>query len=312
VSENRKHLPCTIFLRIAFGIESTVRFHGCQKYFGCEEFMSIEKNRESWNKLSAHYQSNNRISLSNVHYGPFGPGEKELKMFGDVKGLDVLELGCGGGQNAIVIAAGNAKSVTGMDQSEEQVKFARKLAQQNNVEVRFIIGNIEDLSVFDDNSFDLIISSHALGYVEHIDSVFSETARVLRPKGRCVLCLEHPVMCVLLEALEEDDFSKMQDYFVEDRQAWNWDDNDGNIIAEFESTPWTFGQIINGLISSGFAIERIEEPPAYSLEQIEEIGWENVPYTFGFGDTKKQKKFTEICRRVPYSLIVAAVLFSNS
>lgn len=56
-------------------------------------------------------------------------GERELKLLGDVKDRDLLEPGCGGGQNAIVLAKGGARFV-GLDISDEQVRFARKLAEK--------------------------------------------------------------------------------------------------------------------------------------------------------------------------------------
>ena len=116
---------------------------------------------EGWNIISKGYQKKIRISLEDVHYGPISPGESELKLLGDVKGKDILEIGCGGGQNTIVLAKWGARSV-GLDISEEQVKFARKLAQKNKVSTPFFVGNMEHLTMFKDESFDIVLSSHAI------------------------------------------------------------------------------------------------------------------------------------------------------
>jgi cyclopropane fatty-acyl-phospholipid synthase-like methyltransferase len=70
-----------------------------------------------------------------VHYGPISPGESELKLLGDVKCKDVLEIGCGGGQNTIVLSKKGAKSI-GLDISEEQIKYARKLARRERQKLR--------------------------------------------------------------------------------------------------------------------------------------------------------------------------------
>ena len=61
--------------------------------------MSNEENRISWNRFSEYYQSIKYISLNDIHYGPYAPGEKELKVLGDLKGLKCLELGCVGWTN---------------------------------------------------------------------------------------------------------------------------------------------------------------------------------------------------------------------
>ena len=127
--------------------------------------MSNEHNRESWNRLSDYYQKTARISLEDVHYGPYSPGETELQVIGGVKGLEILELGCGGGQNSIVLAKWGAKTVKGLDQSEAQLDYAKRLAKSQNVEVDFIKGNMEDLSAFEDDTFDLIIYQRHLLYL---------------------------------------------------------------------------------------------------------------------------------------------------
>ena len=109
--------------------------------------------KEGWNIISRGYQEKTRISLEDVHYGPISPGESELKLLGDVKGKDVLEIGCGGGQNTVVLAKWGARSV-GLDISGEQIKFARKLAWNDSVDVSFHVGDMEDLSMFNNQSFD--------------------------------------------------------------------------------------------------------------------------------------------------------------
>jgi len=85
--------------------------------------------RKGWNIVSKGYQEKTRISLEDVHYGPTSPGELELKLLGNVKEKHVLEVGCGGGQNSIVLAKWGAKPV-GLDVSEEQIKYAKQLARK--------------------------------------------------------------------------------------------------------------------------------------------------------------------------------------
>ena len=113
--------------------------------------------REGWNIISRGYQKKTRISLKDVHYGPISPGESELRLLGDVVGKDILEIGCGGGQNTIVLAKWGARSM-GLDISEEQIKYARELADKNGVAVPFHVGDMENLSFFGEDSFDIVLS----------------------------------------------------------------------------------------------------------------------------------------------------------
>jgi ubiquinone/menaquinone biosynthesis C-methylase UbiE len=266
-------------------------------------FLSNDKNRVSWNLLSDYYQKTTLISLEDVHYGPYSPGEKTLMVIGDVKGLDVLELGCGGGQNAIVLAKWGAKTVKALDQSSNQLEYARNIAITQNVEIEFLEGSMEDLSMVNDNSVDLIVSSHALSYVENLENVLTESYRVLRKPGRIVICILHPMMPVVWEAMEEGSFKKIRSYFSDERDIWDWEDKDGQKIASFGSTYFRFEQIINGLITAGFQIDRIVEPLGYTLEEVKKLG-EAVPYQNG---EEIDTKFISINQQIPFSLIVSAV-----
>ncbi|MEM3596541.1 MAG: class I SAM-dependent methyltransferase [Candidatus Bathyarchaeia archaeon] len=106
--------------------------------------------------------------------------------------ITVRFLGCGGGQNAIVLAKWGAKSV-GLDVSEEQIKYAMRLAKKENVNVKFYIGSMEDLSMFQGESFDIVLSSFGIGYAENLAKTFHEVFRVLRKSGLFVFADVHPI-----------------------------------------------------------------------------------------------------------------------
>ncbi|MFX0113209.1 MAG: class I SAM-dependent methyltransferase [Candidatus Hodarchaeota archaeon] len=265
--------------------------------------MTNRLNRKSWNRLSEYYQQHNLISLSDVHYGPFAPGEREEQLLGDIQGKKVLELGCGGGQNAIVLAKWGASRVCGVDQSAKQLEHARSLARQENVAERteFLEANVESIQQLEDETFDLIISSHALNYVEDLQAVFRECKRLLRAGGRAVLCLGHPIVRIAWEALEEDNFSILQEInYFERNVAWNWDLPDGQKIP-FESRNWNLEDIINGLINAGLRLEKVREPKGYDARDLSPKEIDQIPYRW-----ETDPKFFDLNQKLPYSLIVVA------
>ena len=266
--------------------------------------MSNKRNEESWDKLSSYYQSAQKISVENYHYNSHGPGDNELGIIGDVQGLDILEVGCGGGQNAIVLAKQGAKSVTGIDQSGNQLKFARQLAKSQGVQVTFLKSDMEDMSAITDSSVDLVVSSHAMNYASDIDRVFSECSRVLRPNGRIVTCMNHPTWIVLGEALQEEDFTKIVNYFDDTKQKWDWNKYKGEKIATFESSEWQLNQIINGLISAGFGIESLTEPRGYSLNEIETLPSDAIPYR---DSDYTPEEFIRASTVIPVTVIIKAI-----
>ncbi|MHA1975497.1 MAG: class I SAM-dependent methyltransferase [Candidatus Hodarchaeales archaeon] len=264
--------------------------------------MSNEKNRQSWNKLSEYYQSSTGISLTDIHYAPYSPGEKKIKIIGDVKGLDVVELGCGGGQIAIVLSKMGANSVTALDISDQQLAHARKLAERENTDITFHQGDMEILSEFHDSSFDLIVSVHAISYVSNLQNVFSEISRILRPNGRVVICTIHPLQYVLWEALEENSMEKIQSYFSSDPSSWDWIDNKKTPIATFTDRAHRYEEFVNGIIKNGLDLEGVIEPRGYTTEELKEMNLEDVPYHNHMID----EQFTRINKIIPFSIIYSA------
>lgn len=262
-----------------------------------------KQNEMAWDKLSKHYQQSRRISLQNVHYGAYAPGENQLRIIGDVSGLDILEIGCGGGQNSIILKKQGANSVIGIDQSENQLKYARTLAATLDIHVKFLKMDMEDMSELEDGSFDLILSSHAMNYASDIKRVFEECNRLLRNSGRLVTCLSHPLWVVLESVLTKNDPSGLVNYFEGIDDIWDWEFAPGEPIATFHSKSWRLEHIINGLIEKGFEIERFEEPRGYSEEELASLHPDAVPYV-DIGNMHMD--FIRANRIVPSAMIISA------
>ncbi len=158
--------------------------------------------RAAWDEASADYQDRHRIPTHSAHYGPFAPGENELRLLGDVNGRRILEVGCGGGQCAIAFAKQGA-TVAGQDLSEVQLAFARTLAENEGVSVEFVQGGTEDLSAFEGESWDVVFSAYVFQYVADMARTLAECYRVLIPGGRLVFSLDHPFRDCFWD--EEDD-----------------------------------------------------------------------------------------------------------
>ncbi|MDA9554728.1 methyltransferase domain-containing protein [Pelobium sp.] len=96
------------------------------------------------------------------------------------EGKQVLEIGSGRGGGCELLLDYQPQSVTGLDFSNQAIKFCQKNYQDKRL--NFVAGNAEKLP-FDDNSFDVIInveSSHCYG---NRAAFFKEVARTLKPSG---------------------------------------------------------------------------------------------------------------------------------
>ncbi len=98
----------------------------------------------------------------------------------DFKDKDILEVGCGSGYSASLICKDNPRSYTGIDIMPEQLKLAEALCLPDAV---FYQGDAADLSMFKDDSFDMIVDFMILHHVEGWRRFLDEAYRVLRYGG---------------------------------------------------------------------------------------------------------------------------------
>lgn len=103
--------------------------------------------------------------------------------FGKIKDKNVLCLASGGGQQAPTLAAAGAE-VTSFDNSEEQLAKDRLVAKRDSLALVTVLGNMADLSVFGDESFDLVFHPVSNVYAENLKPVWNECFRVLKWNGR--------------------------------------------------------------------------------------------------------------------------------
>jgi SAM-dependent methyltransferase len=102
---------------------------------------------------------------------------------GDVRGLRVLDLGCGAGEAAAYFALRGA-DVTAVDLSAGMLEITRRVARRYGVHVQCRQHNAERLH-FDDQSFDVVYAANLLHHV-NLDTCMAEVGRVLKPDGRFV------------------------------------------------------------------------------------------------------------------------------
>jgi SAM-dependent methyltransferase len=174
----------------------------------------ISRNRRAWNALSPEYQRMHaaRLPTDDPTWGAWGIPERELGALGDVAGLDVLELGCGGAQWSIALARRGAR-VTGLDLSDAQLAFAREKAAAEGVAVRLVHASAHATGL-PDASFDLVFADHGAPSFTDPRLVVPEVARLLRPGGRFVFDMATPFLDVCRDPALDRVGERLQvDYF---------------------------------------------------------------------------------------------------
>jgi len=109
------------------------------------------------------------------------------KLWADVKGPLVLEVGVGTGLNTDFYK--DEFHITALDNNNSFLELARRRAETKKKKADFILGNIEDLP-FAANSFDTALTTFLFCQLEKPHSGMAELNRVLKPGGQLLL-LEH-------------------------------------------------------------------------------------------------------------------------
>jgi SAM-dependent methyltransferase len=112
--------------------------------------------------------------------------------FPPMQGLDLLGLACGGGQQGPVFAAAGA-NVTIFNNSPAQLGRDREVAEREGLKIKTVQGDMRDLSIFADESFDLIFHPVSNLFIHEIRPVWKEAYRVLRHGGTMLAGFMNPL-----------------------------------------------------------------------------------------------------------------------
>lgn len=207
---------------------------------------------EAWDRYAAAYQDAARWPSSVVHYGPDLPTEEELRLLGDLRHKRVLDLGCGGGQNAVAMARAGA-TVIGVDLSVEQLAVARRLAAEHEVRVELRQGDLAALAYLRADSIDVALAADAFGYVEDLGRVFRQVHRVLKVGAPLVFSLPHPAW-YLVAGGEADPPAVRRSYF--ERAAVRRPAGGG----ELTEYPHHLGDLLTSLVRCSYRVDLVAEP----------------------------------------------------
>jgi len=123
--------------------------------------------------------------------------------FPALKGRDVLCLASGGGQQGPILAAAGA-TVTVFDNSPRQLEADRMVAAREALTITTVQGDMADLSMFPDESFDLIVHPVSNCFAPDVRPVWAEAYRVLRRGGALLAGFNNPVVYIFdLELAEQ-------------------------------------------------------------------------------------------------------------
>ncbi|WP_434056769.1 methyltransferase domain-containing protein [Amycolatopsis ponsaeliensis] len=189
------------------------------------------------------YAAENETSLMNAYYTL----PAILGLAGDVAGRRILDAGCGSGPLFAALRDRGAV-VTGFDSSAGMVESARrKLGSGAELQV----ADLGEPLSYPDGAFDDVVAALVLHYLEDWAAPLAELRRVLRPGGRLIMAVNHPLLHKLVHP-EGDYFatSKWSDEYVFSGQK---------AVLTFWHRP--LHAMTDAFTAAGFRTAVISEPP---------------------------------------------------
>lgn len=116
----------------------------------------------------------------------------------DIKNKKILALACAGGQQSIAFAAAG-NDVTVLDISEKQLNQDKITANKFNLDIKIVKGDMQDLSMFADNSFDYIYNPTSTCFIKDVEKVYQECFRVLKVGGEFLTSATNPSLYLFRE-----------------------------------------------------------------------------------------------------------------
>ncbi len=200
----------------------------------------------AYDDFAGAYTDENETSLMNAHY----ERPATLALVGDAAGRRILDAGCGSGPLFAALRERGAV-VTGFDQSAAMVAHARRRLGED-ADLR--VADLAEPLPFADAEFDDVVASLVLHYLRDWAPTLAEVRRVLKPGGRLIASVNHPMMVNLTHRHE----GPRPDYF----EQYTWTDEFEMRGHTARMTFWNkpLHAMTDAFTAAGFRIAVISEP----------------------------------------------------
>lgn len=209
--------------------------------------------------------------------------EEKHRLFGDVAGKKVLEIGCGRGHSLAYLGERRAAELWGLDISGKQLEKTAQYLAERGLSARLIQSPMEEDCGLPEGYFDLVYSIYGIGWTTDLEGTFRRIAACLKPGGVLIFSWSHPIhKCV---AAENGTLAFKKCYFDE---SWYSVAVDGGTLSLSDRKLSTY---VNALAAAGFTLERMVE--ASDEDLLDSIGGEYagkakmLPVTFAVKARKR-------------------------
>lgn len=238
---------------------------------------SSRASRIWWDRNADEYQSDHGGFLGDSRFvwGPEGLEEEQARLLApasELPGSAVLELGAGAAQCSRWLAEQGALPVA-LDLSHRQLQHALRISAGHPAPAFPLVEADAGALPLADGSFDLACSAYgALPFVADPVRVLREVRRVLRPGGRFVFSVTHPLRWALPDDPGPEGLTLTASYF--DRTPYVEQDETGRAV--YVEHHRTLGDRVRDVVAAGFRLTDLVEPEWPDWNRQEWGGWSGL------------------------------------
>lgn len=196
-----------------------------------------------YNTFAEAYSADNENNLINAYY----ERPAMLQLVGNARGRQILDAGCGSGPLAAALRARGA-TVTGLDSSAAMVELARRRLGED-VDLR--VADLSEPLPFSDGAFDDVVASLVLHYLPDWTAPLSELRRVLKPGGRLIMSVNHPIVYKVVH--------RDADYFAVSEWSEEYTFTGQSAVLTYWHRP--LHDMTDAFTTAGFRVAIVSEPP---------------------------------------------------
>jgi SAM-dependent methyltransferase len=217
-----------------------------------------EQNRRAWDARLRRGDWHTESARDHEFLDPLAAVDDQGWLGGNVHGKRVLCLAAGGGKHGPLFAAAGA-NVTVVDLSPRMLEIDRQVAARRELALQAVETSMEDLSMFPDAMFEVVIQPVSTCYVPDVVAVYREVARVTAPGGIYISQHKQPA-CLQAEVLPSPRGYVLGEMYY--RSGPLPPVVDGCLHRESGTVEFLhrWQDLIGGLCRAGFVLEDLIEP----------------------------------------------------
>ncbi|MEI4770425.1 class I SAM-dependent methyltransferase [Psychrobacillus sp. FJAT-51614] len=236
-----------------------------------EQKIISSKNQVGWNQSAYQAWTNRHGSpkefAKKLRENPANAVSHYLNFMGNVKGKRIANFLGSKGNKAVSLALLGAEVLV-VDISEDNKKYAMELAEEAQVEIKYIVSDILEVSEDEElNNFDFVLLElGVLHYFVDLSPLFKVVFDSLKPGGQFILRDYHPFVSKLVH-IKEGEMIANGNYFskevVEEDVAYSilLTEEERTSLKKVNIRRWTLGEIVTSMSKAGLNISYLEEEP---------------------------------------------------